>query len=80
MKKGELGRTEIISEPLAFLQNEKEYNLPDFNTVPNYDGKGWKYVPKNTDRNVWFWNVAGNINMPINFDKSKINSYRNWKK
>jgi hypothetical protein len=79
MKYGELGRTEIISEPLAFLKNEKQYNLPEFNTVPSYDGKGWKYVPKNTGRDVWFWNVAGNITAPENFDKSLIKSYKDWK-
>jgi hypothetical protein len=80
MKAGELGRTEIISEPLPFLKNEKNENLPPFNTVPSYDGKGWKYVPKNTNKNVWFWNVAGNINKPEGFDKKLIDSYRPWKK
>ena len=80
MKKGELGRTEIISEPLPFLKDEKKSNLPEFNTVPCYDGKGWKYVPKNTGKNIWFWNVAGNIILPENFDKSKIKSYKNWNK
>lgn len=79
MKHGELGRTEIISEPLPFLKNEKDYNLPEFNTVPSYDGKGWKYVPKNTGRDIWFWNVAGNITAPENFDKSLIKSYKDWK-
>jgi hypothetical protein len=79
MKQGELGRTEIISEPLPFLKNEIPSNLPEFNTVPSYDGKGWKYVPKNTGRNVWFWNVAGNINAPENFDKTLIQSYKDWK-
>lgn len=78
MKNGELGRTEIISEKLPFLTNEKEFNLPPFNTVPCYDGKAWKYIPKNTNNDVWFWNVAGNIEKPKNFDKSKIKSYKNW--
>lgn len=78
MKHGELGRTEIISEKLPFLTNEKESNLPPFNTVPCYDGKAWKYIPKNTNNNIWFWNVAGNIEKPKNFDKSKIKSYKNW--
>lgn len=80
MKHGELGRTKIISEPLPFLKEEKQNNLPNFDTVPSYDGKGWKYVPKNTGKNVWFWNVAGKINCPENFDKSKINSYKEWSK
>jgi len=80
MKNGELGRTEIISEPLPFLKDELPLNLPDFNTVPSYDGKAWKYIPKKTNRNIWFWNVAGNISKPLNFDKSQIHSYKNWKK
>lgn len=78
MKNGELGRTEIISEKLPFLTNEKDFNLPPFNTVPCYDGKAWKYIPKNTNNDIWFWNVAGNIEKPKNFDKSKIESYKNW--
>jgi hypothetical protein len=78
MKHGELGRTEIISEPLPFLSNEKQCNLPPFNTVPCYDGKAWKYIPKNSGSDIWFWNVAGDIKKPENFDKSKIKSYKNW--
>ena len=78
MKFGELGRTEIISEPLAFLKNEKIENLPPFDTVPSYDGKAWKYIPKNSEKDIWFWNVAGDIKKPNNFDKKTINSYRNW--
>jgi len=79
MKNGELGRTEIISEPLPFLKEEHKNNLPEFNTVPCYDGKAWKYIPKNTNKNIWFWNVAGNIKAPENFEKNKINSYKDWK-
>jgi hypothetical protein len=80
MKSGELGRTEIISEPLPFLKDEKKCNLPEFNTVPSYDGKAWKYIPKNSGRNVWFWNVAGEIKLPNYFNKNLINSKREWKK
>ena len=80
MKAGELGRTEIISEPLPFLKKESKDNLPDFNTVSFYDGKVWKYVPKNTGKNIWFWNVAGELILPENFDKSKIHSWKEWNK
>lgn len=80
MKPGELGRTEIISEPLPFLKDEKKSNLPKFNTVPSYDGKAWKYIPKNTGKDIWFWNVAGEINMPMDFNKNLINSKKEWKK
>lgn len=80
MKSGELGRTEVISEPLPFLKNEKIENLPNFNTVPSYDGKGWKYIPKNSGKDVWFWNVAGDIKAPGGFDKKLIKSYKSWNK
>jgi len=77
MKAGELGRTKVISEPLPFLKDDKKENLPEFNTVPSYDGKGWKYVPKDKE-GVCFWNVAGDIKLHKNFDKNKINSFRKW--
>lgn len=76
MKAGELGRTEVISEPLAFTKNESI--LPPFNTVKSYDAKAWKYIPKNTGENIWFWNVAGELEAPKDFDKTTINSYREW--
>jgi hypothetical protein len=78
MKQGELGRTEIISEPLPFIKDEKKINLPPFNTVPSYDGKAWKYIPKNSEKDIWFWNVAGDIKKPENFDKTLIKSYKDW--
>ena len=76
MKAGELGRTNIISEPLSFHAKEKE--LPPFNTVGNYDAKVWKYIPKNTNKNIWFWNVAKDLKCPNTFNKSLVNSYRSW--
>lgn len=78
MKVGEIGRTKIISEPLSFTTKEKIENLPPFDTVKTYDGKVWKYIPKDTDKIRLFWNVAGEIYCPENFDKTKINSYREW--
>ena len=76
MKAGELGRTNIISEPLSFHAKEKQ--LPPFNTVGNYDAKVWKYIPKNTNKNIWFWNVAKDLKCPNTFNKSLVNSYRSW--
>ena len=76
MKAGELGRTNIISEPLSFHAKEKQ--LPPFNTVDNYDAKVWKYIPKNTNKNIWFWNVAKDLKCPNTFNKSLVNSYRSW--
>lgn len=80
LKAGELGRANVISEPLDFPQSEKEENLPPFPTVNSYDAKVWKWIPKNTGRRILMWNVGTD---PILRDKSIIdntNSYRDWKK
>ncbi len=79
MKHGELGRTKIISEPLAFYSPEKDINLPPFPSVSNYDAKAWKYIPKNTGKNIWFWNVAKDIKKHNTKNKESIISYRDWK-
>ena len=78
LKAGELGISEVISEPLPFLKPEKKENLPPFPSVDTYDAKVWKYIPKNTGRNIWFWNVGCD---PILQDRSiieKTDSYRDW--
>lgn len=80
LKAGELGRADVISEPLEFPQSEKPENLPPFPTVNSYDAKVWKWIPKNTGRRVLMWNVGTD---PILQDKSIIDntdSYRDWKK
>jgi hypothetical protein len=76
LKAGELGRADVISEPLDFPQSEKPENLPPFPTVDSYDAKVWKWIPKNTGRRVLMWNVGTD---PILHDKSIIDntdSYR----
>lgn len=80
LKQGEAGSgvVEVISEPLEFQSHEKKENLPPFPTVPSYDGKVWKYVPKNTGKNVLMWNVGTD---PILQDETiydRIHSQRNW--
>jgi hypothetical protein len=80
LKAGELGRANVISEPLEFAQSEKAENLPPFPSVATYDSKIWKYIPKNTGRRILMWNVGTD---PILHDKSIIDrtdSYRAWKK
>lgn len=80
MKAGELGRAEPISEPLAFTASEKEENLPPFPNIDTYDGKVWKYIPKNSGRDILFWNVGKE---PVLMDPDlamRIISYRDWKK
>ena len=80
LQEGELGRAEFISEPLEFATPEKLENLPPFPTVRTYDAKVWKYIPKNTGRNILMWNVGTD---PVLNDYSiidKTDSYRKWKK
>lgn len=80
LKAGELGRADVISEPLEFPQSEKPENLPPFPSVATYDSKIWKWIPKNTGRRILMWNVGTD---PILHDKSIIDntdSYRDWKK
>lgn len=80
MKAGELGMAEPISEPMAFTASEKKENLPPFPTIDTYDGKVWKYIPKNSGKDILFWNVGQepilqNLDLP-----SQIDSYRDWDK
>jgi hypothetical protein len=80
LKAGELGRADVISEPMPFQQSEKAGNLPPFPCIDTYDGKVWKYIPKNTGRNILFWNVGSEpvLNDPTIYDR--VNSYRDWPK
>ena len=80
MKAGELGTAKAVSEPLAFTATEKKENLPPFPTIDTYDGKVWKYIPKNSGKNILMWNVGKepvlqNKNLP-----DSIDSYRDWVK
>ena len=79
LKSGELGSASVLSDKRAFTQRELRENLPPFPTVDNYDGKVWKYIPKNDDPgNHWMWNVGKE---PVLLDGSiyeKIDSYRDW--
>lgn len=80
LKEGELGRAEVISEPLPFTTPEKSRNLPPFPNIATYDGKVWKYIPKNSGKNILFWNVGKEPEL-TNIDiYSNIDSYRKWDK
>ena len=79
MKQGEIGHKNIISAPEPFTTAIKE-GLPPFPTVNTYDGKAWRYIPKNTKKDILFWNVGTE---PILKDETlytQINSFRKWKK
>lgn len=80
LKAGEAGHSTIISEPLEFQTKEKDENLPPFPCVETYDGKVWKYIPKNTGRNILFWNVGQNPVLQDETIYDRVNSVREWKK
>jgi hypothetical protein len=78
MHAGELGRAKPHVEKLAFLKCEAKENLPPFPCAPSYDAKVWKYIPKDTGRNILFWNVGAD---PILKDESicdNTDSWREW--
>ncbi len=80
MKAGELGIATRISEPLAFTASEKTDNLPPFPNIDTYDGKVWKYIPKNSGRDILFWNVGKEPELINESIYDEIDSYRDWKK
>lgn len=79
LKAGEAGPATVISEPLEFQTPERSENLPPFPTVETYDGKVFKYIPKNTDKNILFWNVGKNPVLKDETIYDRINSAREWK-
>ena len=80
LKAGELGRAEVISEPLEFTAPEKPENLPPFPTIDTYDGKVWKTIPKNSGRNILFWNVGAQPVLKDHTLYDSVESYRDWEK
>jgi hypothetical protein len=81
LKAGEAGCnvSEVISEPLEFQTPEKKENLPPFPTVSTYDGKVWKYVPKNSGRDVLMWNVGTDPVLRNESIYDEIKSQRDWR-
>jgi hypothetical protein len=76
MKAGELGKADPISEPLEFTAKEKDENLPPFPCMETYDAKVWKYIPKNTGKDILFWNVG---KAPVLTDDSLYDSIDGWR-
>lgn len=80
LKEGEAGRANIISEPLEFQISEKKDNLPPFPSVATYDAKVWKYIPKNSGKNILMWNVGTDPVLKDETIYDRIDSYRDWNK
>ena len=78
LKDGELGRADVISDPLDFYVEEKQQ--PPFPTVKTYDAKVWKYIPKNTGRNILMRNVGADPKLTNSKIYDTINSYKDWDK
>jgi hypothetical protein len=79
MKEGEVGHGNIISAPEPFTTAIKK-DLPPFPTIDTYDGKAWRYIPKNSGRDILFWNVGTE---PVLRDETiydRVESYRKWNK
>lgn len=79
MKAGEIGHSNIISAPEPFTKSIKE-GLPPFPTIDTYDGKAWRYIPKNTDRDILFWNVGTEPVLEDDTLYNRVDSYRKWTK
>ena len=80
MKAGELGRARVISEKKAFTAHESKENLPPFPNIDTYDGKVWKYIPKNSDKDILFWNVGKEPELQDDTLYETTDSYRKWDK
>lgn len=57
------GRAKIYFHDQDFSEDVRKEDAPPFNSILNYDAKGWKYAieykKNNPDKKVMFWNVAG---------------------
>ena len=80
MKAGESGRANIISAPEAFTKAIKEEEMPPFPSIGTYDAKAWRYIPKNTGRNILFWNVGAEPILENEGIYDAVDSFRQWEK
>lgn len=80
MKAGESGRAELISAPEAFTKAIKEEEMPPFPSIGTYDAKAWRYIPKNTGKDILFWNVGAEPLLQDETLYETVDSYRKWDK
>ena len=78
LKAGELGRSNVISDPFPFLKNERNDRMPPFPTVENYDAKVWKYMEYKGSWDAWMWNVGKEPELVDDTVYDRIDSYRDW--
>lgn len=80
LQAGELGRAQVISEPLAFAQSAKKEDMPPFPTVATYDAKVWRYIPKDGKKRRLMWNVGRDVTPHDMSIVTRTDSWRPWKK
>lgn len=80
LKAGEAGPATVISHPYEFTKSEDKDKLPPFPCVETYDGKVWRYIPKNTGKNILMWNVGQNPVLQDDTVYDRVDSYREWAK
>lgn len=78
LKEGELGRADVISAPEPFTTPVKFSEQPPFPTINTYDGKVWRYIPKNTGRDILMWNVGTEPQLNNENIYDEIDSFREW--
>ena len=78
LKAGELGRAEVISAPEQFTRAIKGDDIPPFPSVLTYDAKAWRYIPKNTSRDILMWNVGTEPQLKDETIYDAVNSERGW--
>ena len=78
LKAGELGRADVISAPEQFTRAIKGGDIPPFPSVLTYDAKAWRYIPKNTGRDILMWNVGTEPQLKDETIYDRINSERGW--
>ena len=80
MKAGESGRAKLISAPEAFTKAIKRDEMPPFPSIGTYDAKAWRYIPKNTNKDILFWNVGAEPLLQDETLYETVDSYRKWDK
>jgi hypothetical protein len=78
MKSGELGRADVVSAPEPFQKAVNIDDRPPFPSVLTYDAKAWRYIPKNTGRDILFWNVGQNPTLNDESVYARTSSFRDW--
>ena len=78
VKNGEKGKAILNSAPEPFVKPVKGDDVPPFPCILEYDAKVWRYIPKNTNRDILMWNVAKDFELNDETIWEQVNSQREW--